>query len=132
MSKPSVRVGIAIVRSDGKFLVGTRTEGQELEGFSEFPGGKCFEGESPESCVVRECKEETGLSIKPISELEFVKHEYDHAKVELHFWMCDLVHGAETKTPEGNFQWVSLDELSNLKFPDANASVVSKLIHLDD
>ncbi|HUG19005.1 MAG TPA: NUDIX domain-containing protein, partial [Planctomycetaceae bacterium] len=57
----AVRVGIAIVEHQGRYLVGTRPADADLPGKLEFPGGKCEEGESPEHAATRECLEETGL-----------------------------------------------------------------------
>ena len=58
------RIGIAVVESNGKFLIGVRSPDGPLPGFHEFPGGKLHPGETPEACAVRECLEETGLDVR--------------------------------------------------------------------
>lgn len=124
----ATRVAIAVVECAGRVLVGVRAEGSPLAGKSEFPGGKCDADETPRSCVVRECREETGLVVVPREHLVTVTHEYDHDTVELHFWKCalapDLPDGAEPQQP---FQWVSLKELADLDFPEANQEVLALL-----
>lgn len=119
-------IGIAVVESQGRFLVGTRREGQVLAGAAEFPGGKCEVGESPQQCAVRECLEETGLRVEPLRLLEQLRFEYPHGIVDLHFWLCREVEPAAE--PQHGFQWVSCAELRSLKFPTANESVVRKLL----
>lgn len=127
------QIGIAIVHLSGRYLVGFRQFGQELAGSAEFPGGKCEAGETPEACAVRECLEETGLHVVPVRLLDRTCHEYAHATVDLHFWLC-RVEDCTDETPltehrpDNGFQWKSVDELRELSFPEANAGIVQKLI----
>lgn len=127
------KIGIAIVEFAGRYLVGTRRSGQDLAGLAEFPGGKCEVGESPESCAVRECLEETGLAVTPECLLERVQHNYAHASVDLYFWLCRVDRDSD-EIPESlpvltnGFRWKSADELRGLSFPEANASIVKILV----
>lgn len=132
-----VQIGIAVVESDGRYLIGTRGSGQALAGLAEFPGGKCEAGESPVDCAVRECLEETGISVVAVRMLEQTCHEYAHANVDLHFWLCRLVRPFDElsdteRKPANGFHWKSFDELRELSFPDANASVVEMLISMNE
>lgn len=127
------QIGIAIVEFDGHYLVGTRQAGQDLAGFAEFPGGKCEPGESPEDCAARECLEETGLLVIPVRLLDRTEHDYAHACVDLHFWLCRVDgvsnESARTMPPLINgFQWKSVDELRELSFPEANAGILNSLV----
>lgn len=122
------KVAIAVVQSAGHVLVGTRQEGRPLAGMSEFPGGKCQPDETPRSCAVRECREETGLIVIPKEHLTTVTHEYSHGLVELHFWRCQLTPDLpDVATPSAPFQWVKLEALIDLDFPEANAEVLQML-----
>lgn len=127
------KIGIAIVEFAGRYLVGTRQVGQDLAGLAEFPGGKCEVGESPESCAVRECLEETGVAVTPERLLKRVQHNYAHASVDLYFWLCRVDGGSEgiPESPPAltnGFRWKSVDELRRLSFPEANASIVKILV----
>ena len=123
-----VRVAVAVVESAGKFLVGTRPEGKPLAGMAEFPGGKCDTDETPRSCVVRECREETGLLVMPREHLVTTTHEYEHGRIELHFWRCCLVPDqVDEAKPAGSFRWVSSAELQDLDFPEGNHEVLQIL-----
>ncbi len=121
-------IGIAIVECNGRYLIGTRTVEQSLAGAAEFPGGKCNPDETPAACAVRECLEETGLTIEPVRLLERVQFDYPHASVDLHFWLCREV--APSTEPLNSFRWVTRDELRALAphFPAANAAVVKRLL----
>ncbi len=110
-------------------MVGLRPEGVPLSGLSEFPGGKCEADETPRSCAVRECREETGLLVIPREHLATVEHSYAHGDVELHFWRCVLSPELPDLTsPVPPFQWVTYEELRSLEFPEANRTVLEQLL----
>jgi 8-oxo-dGTP diphosphatase len=120
------RVAIAVVESAGRFLVGVRAAGTALAGFHEFPGGKLESGESPEEGAVRECREEAGLTVVPLSRLASVRHEYAHGVVELMFVRC-RPKGEVPCPPAGRFEWVERRLLLSLRFPDANRTIIAAL-----
>ncbi len=127
----TVRVGIAVVEHNGRYLVGTRQPGQALAGYAEFPGGRCLPSECPRECAARECLEETGLEVVPKRRLHAGRHEYPHGIVELEFWLCCLaIPGAQTPDDleiGGDFHWVAAQSLQSLRFPDANRPVLEIL-----
>ncbi len=56
-------VGAAVVDAAGRLLSAQRTAPPELAGKWEFPGGKVEPGETPEDALVRECREELGVTL---------------------------------------------------------------------
>ena len=64
-----------------------RPRGVHLEGFWEFPGGKCDDGESHAECLAREIREELDASIVRIDRRSSpCAHAYPDRVVELHFF----------------------------------------------
>ena len=62
----TIVVAAAVVERDGQFFVTRRQAGAHLEGYWEFPGGKCDPGEPLAACLIREIREElTGLEFPP-------------------------------------------------------------------
>ena len=59
-----IEVACAIIIEKEKVLVTQRSESMPHALKWEFPGGKVKEGETPESCIGREIKEELGLEIR--------------------------------------------------------------------
>ena len=121
------RVAIAIVESDGAYLVGVRGPDGPLPGYHEFPGGKLHHEESPEEAAVRECEEETGLTVIAGERLYECTHDYPHGRVELTFVVCRPVAKGRPAAL-GRFEWRTVRELSSLKFPEANTPVVNLLM----
>ena len=122
------KVAIAVVESSGHVLVGIRPSDVPLAVLSEFPGGKCEADETPKSCVVRECREETGLMVVPRDHLTSVRHSYDHGEVELHFWRCALTPDLpELADAAGVYEWVPVSDLTQREFPEANAKILEIL-----
>ena len=121
------KIGIAVVQHLGRYLVGERESGVPLAGFAEFPGGKCLLNESPIECAVRECLEESGLAVVPDRLLLRREFEYPHGFVDLHFVLCHPANAAEVQSHHLTFRWCDLNELSRLKFPEANQELISLL-----
>jgi 8-oxo-dGTP diphosphatase len=122
---PRVEIAVAVVEDQGRFLIGLRGDDVPLAGLWEFPGGKIQPGESPEEAAVRECLEETGLLARVAGGYPETSHDYDHARVRLHFFACV---GLQQQRPlPARFRWVAAAELSQFAFPPANAGLLSLL-----
>ena len=61
-----VEVVAGVIRDKtGRILLARRTEGRDLAGLWEFPGGKREPGETPEAALARELHEELGIDDRP-------------------------------------------------------------------
>ena len=108
-------VAIAVVRHRGRFLVGRRTQDTFLAGFWEFPGGKVKLGETVREAAVRECLEETGLTVVIAGSCGDTHHRYTplpermeknaSLDLHLHFLACRLA--GSTECPQTPFRWVT-------------------------
>ena len=106
-------------------LVARRPEGTHQGGRWEFPGGKVEEGEQAEGALVRELKEELGVTATKLRPLIRVRHDYDDAKVLLDVWQVDIWDG----TPQGRegqaIEWRRLAALDPADFPAANHPIIT-------
>ena len=126
-AKLSVVVCAAVVEREGRFFVARRHDGTHLEGYWEFPGGKCEPGETDEGCLAREMREELGVEARVGPLLLSVSHAYPDRVVELHFYACEM-SGAPRALLGQEMRWVSRDELRALLFPPADAELIELLI----
>ena len=123
----TVVVAAAVIERDDRFLLTRRQQGVHLEGYWEFPGGKCEPGETPTSCLVREIREELGVEAAIGDELLTTTHAYADRWVELHFLRCTI---GETPAPRlgQEMRWVAREELPTLAFPPADTELIQMLI----
>ncbi len=116
----------AVVERDAAYLVTRRLRGTHLEGFWEFPGGKCEEGETETACLVREIREELGCEVTVGEKLLTVAHAYSDRAVELHFFRCVLA-GEPVPLLGQDIRWVPRIELRSLDFPPADEALIRLL-----
>jgi 8-oxo-dGTP diphosphatase len=126
--RPRLVVTAAVIESGGRFLVTRRQRGVHLEGYWEFPGGKCEPGESLHACLERELLEELGTRSSVEHELLAVTHEYAERVVELHFIACTLASEPQPLLGQ-EMRWVARDELADLRFPPADEELIRMLRH---
>ena len=76
-----------ILRADGsEFLLAQRPAGKVYAGYWEFPGGKVEPGETVRAALLRELREELGISVSACSPWLTRVFTYPHATVRLNFW----------------------------------------------
>jgi len=127
----TVVVAAAVIERDDRFLLTRRQRGVHLEGYWEFPGGKCEPGETHTTCLVREIREELGVEAAVGDELFATTHAYADRRVELHFLRCTL---DETPAPQlgQEMRWVAREELATLAFPPADTELIQMLAGVQD
>ena len=63
-SQVIVHIAVAVIVKDDRVLISKRAENVHQGGLWEFPGGKVEAGENGEQALLREIKEELGITIK--------------------------------------------------------------------
>ena len=126
-SRSHLVVAAAVIRRGGEYLITRRHAGVHLEGYWEFPGGKCDEGETLETCLVREIREELDVDVRVGAELLAVTHEYPERVVELRFFDCEL-EGTPRPMLGQEMRWVTREDLASLPFPPADAELLALLV----
>jgi mutator protein MutT len=119
----NVVVTAAVIEIEDRFLVTRRQKGVHLEGFWEFPGGKCERKETLKDCLVRELHEELDVLSRVGEEIFSTTHRYPERSVELHFFRCELM-GEPRPQLEQEMRWVTREELAGLEFPPADAALI--------
>lgn len=78
-------------------------------------GGKFEEGESPEDCLLREVREETGLTLEAWRYRGIVTFVSDEWGTEyMHLFTADAFHGEVRDCDEGVLEWLPWERLPQL------------------
>ena len=122
-------IGVGVVlNAAGEVLIDQRLEEGLLGGMWEFPGGKQEPGETIETCIARELKEELGIAVTVGAELITVDHAYSHKKLRFVVHLCDWLSGEPQPLASQQVRWVRPEDLGSYAFPAANARIIEALL----
>ena len=125
MADPVV-VAAAVVERNGAYLTTRRLRGTHLEGFWEFPGGKCEPGESHAACLRRESLEELGCEATVGEKMLTTTHTYEDRTVVLHFFRCRILNEPHPRLGQ-EIRWTRREDLHVADFPPADGELIMKL-----
>ena len=122
----------ALIDSDGRVLLARRPPGKSMAGLWEFPGGKVEPGERPEETLIRELKEELGITVKEacLAPLTFASHGYAEFHLLMPLYICRRWEGAATALEGQVLAWVRPSRLRDYPMPPADEPLVSHLLTL--
>jgi 8-oxo-dGTP diphosphatase len=114
-------VGAAIVR-DGRVLAARRSAPPATAGGWEFPGGKVEPGESPPAALIRECREELGVTV---SVGELLGTAPIPPGFELHVYAATLAAGTPRALQDHDeLRWLAAAELDDVPWLPADRPVL--------
>lgn len=123
----TIQVVAAVIRREGRVLLGRRFADAHLGGLWELPGGKVEPGESLPDALAREIAEEIGVAVRVGERFLELQHEYPERTVHLNFFLCDILAGTPQALGVAEIVWVPASGLDRYAFPEANREVVRKL-----
>jgi 8-oxo-dGTP diphosphatase len=122
----------ALVDADGRVLLAQRPAGRAMAGLWEFPGGKVEPSERPEQTLIRELKEELGITVTEacIAPLTFASHEYPDFHLLMPLYVCRRWEGAVIAKEGQKLAWVRPNRLRDYDMPPADVPLISHLAAL--
>ena len=124
---PFYTVVVGVIYRDGRILIDQRKPEGLLGGLWEFPGGKQRRGESLETALRREIREELAITVRVGRPLAVVDHSYSHFRVRIHAFECTCVSGTPHCIACADFKWVRPGDLGRYAFPAANKKIIAIL-----
>ena len=124
MAERAVFTNMCMVTDGDRVLVQNRRSDRNWPGIV-FPGGHAEPGEAFVESVIREVREETGLTIEQ-PELCGVKQfeDDDGARYVVFLYRTDRFSGELTSSDEGEVFWVKRDEVASLPLASGVASML--------
>ena len=122
----------ALVDADNRVLIARRPEGKAMAGLWEFPGGKLEDGETPEACLIRELREELGVTTwqSCLAPLSFASHGYYDFHLLMPLFVCRKWEGTPVAHEHSALKWVRANRLRDFDMPPADAPLIPALIDL--
>jgi len=122
-------VAAVIERGDRRLLIGQRRREDSSPLKWEFPGGKVRDGEAPEAALVRELREELGVTLTKCAEMGRVRHRYAAAaeELEIRFFATAVAEGEARPLCFEQIAWVLPKELGAYDFLAANRELIANL-----
>jgi len=111
----------------GQFLACLRPEGKHLGGLWEFPGGKVDPGETPESALVRELREELAVEAAVGRPLSPVIWHYEAATIHLRPFLCTIIAGELRALEHERVLWCTPADFHQLPWADADVPVLREI-----
>lgn len=126
MTKVVLVSAVALIDPDGRVLLARRPEGKSMAGLWEFPGGKVHDGETPEAALIRELREELGITVprRCLAPLTFASHAYEDFHLLMPLYMCRNWEGTVTPLEGQTLAWVRAQRLRDYPMPPADEPLV--------
>lgn len=126
---------ICYIEKDGSYLMLHRTKKENDQSHDKWlgVGGKFEKDESPDECILREVKEETGLTLTSFRLRGVMTFVSDVWETEYMFiYTADGFTGELSECDEGELQWVKKEDVLQLKLWEGDVIFLKKLIEEED
>jgi 8-oxo-dGTP diphosphatase len=122
----------ALVDTDTRVLIAQRPTGRPMAGLWEFPGGKVEAGERPETTLIRELREELGITVEEqcLAPLAFASHSYPDFHLLMPLYVCRRWQGTATALEGQKLAWVRPNRLRDYPMPPADEPLIAHLMTL--
>jgi 8-oxo-dGTP diphosphatase len=122
-------VACALIDPDGRVLLAQRPPEKAMGGLWEFPGGKVEPGETPETTLIRELKEELGIAVSEpcLAPFTFASHAYTDFHLLMPLYVCRRWEGAPQALEHSQIKWVRPKDMSSYPMPPADLPLIPML-----
>lgn len=117
----------ALIWDEDRFLICQRPAHKARGLLWEFVGGKTETGESKEAALVRECREELGITVSVREVFMEVDHIYPDITIHLTLYNAAVESGEITLLEHNDAKWITINEIDLYDFCPADEEILVKL-----
>lgn len=122
-----VQVVAALIRQGKKFMIFQRPPTKTRAFQWEFVGGKVEPGETLEEALVRECREEIGVTVSVGDIFTEVDHVYPDITIHLTLFNAEIVQGKPQMLEHNDIRCIAPDEIPQYDFCPADDEILKKI-----
>lgn len=120
----------ALIWDNDRFLACQRPANKARALLWEFVGGKTELGESWEEALIRECREELSVTVKPLDIFMDVIHEYPDLTVHLILYNAIITDGEIQLLEHNDAKWITPAEIPNFAFCPADKEILERIMEI--
>lgn len=124
----AVDVVAALVVENGKFMICQRPAHKARGLLWEFVGGKVEQGETREQALVRECREELGVTVAPGEIYMEVDHVYPDITIHLTLFRAAIVSGRPQKLEHADIRFILPSDIPRYAFCPADGAILERIV----
>ena len=117
----------ALIWDGDRFMICQRPAHKARGLLWEFVGGKVEPGETRQQALVRECREELDITVKPGAVFMEVTHRYPDLTVHLTLFSATIAEGTPQKLEHNDIRWIGVEEIEDYAFCPADRVILEKL-----
>ena len=125
--RKETEVVAALIREADRFLVCQRPADKARALQWEFVGGKVEPGETREQALIRECREELGVTLSVGEAFMEVTHDYPDITIHMTVFHAVIARGTPQKLEHNDLRWVRPAETADFDFCPADRGIVAKI-----
>ena len=118
----------ALIWDNDRFLACQRPANKARGLLWEFVGGKVEPGESREEALIRECREELGVTVTPGDIFMEVVHEYPDLTVHLILYHAVISAGTIQLLEHNDARWITPEQIPDYPFCPADEEILKRIM----
>ncbi len=125
--KKITQVVAALIRNGDKFMIFQRPASKTRAYQWEFVGGKAEEGETLEEALIRECREEIGVTVSVGDIFTEVDHVYPDITIHLTLFNAEIAEGEVQMLEHNDIKSITPAEIDRYRFCPADDEILKKI-----
>lgn len=121
------QVVAALIWDGDRFMICQRPAHKARGLLWEFVGGKVEPGETKQAALIRECREELGVTVEVGQVFMEVTHTYPDLTVALTLFHATITQGVPQKIEHNDIRWITREEIPQFAFCPADVEILKAI-----